>query len=347
MGRDVARVLDSFPGLVGAGLAGCLVAGLAHRAYATFRSSRPHRGYEERRVRCASGNILSYHVRAGRPGGATVVLDAGLMNTSTAWRLVADHLDPAVGVVLYDRAGYRASLRRATEDYSLQESVNDLADVVRAAVPEDSACVLAGHSLGGYLAHRAAAALGDRVGGVVLVDPMHPLELTTSRAQREGSRGTNFTLKLGPGSVAFGSGLLLDKNGLFAFAEGNPHLQELRLELSALSTWRTARREWEYSYAFMLDGGRPLDRLDAPVWVVAAEVTLERIPEHGELYEDYLSSGPGGHLVTVEGASHLSLTGGVDHAPFVADVLQRVAAEVTSHPGGGAAHPSEQVEVDA
>lgn len=40
-----------------------------------------------------------------------LVCDAGLMSTSTAWLLVADHLDPAVTVLLYDRAGYRSSLR--------------------------------------------------------------------------------------------------------------------------------------------------------------------------------------------------------------------------------------------
>ncbi|MBU2665783.1 alpha/beta hydrolase [Actinoplanes bogorensis] len=309
---------QTFPRMVAAGLAGCLAAGLAHRGYATLQSVGRHRGFTRHRVRCTSGNILNYHVREGLPGAPAIVLEAGLMSTSASWLLLADHLDPGLTVLIYDRAGYRASLRRCPEDYSLQESVDDLAQVIRDGVGEDTPVVLAGHSLGGYLVHRTAAMMPDRVRGVVLIDPTHPRELLHSRAQREGSRNVNLTMKLGPWSVVFGAGLLIDKKGLFAFAEGSPYYKTLRYEASTSSTWRAARREWDYSYAFMLDGGRPLDKLTVPVSVIAAEATVERTPEHRDLYEEYVASGTGGDIVTVPGSSHLSLIGGVDHVPATA-----------------------------
>ncbi|MFJ6940085.1 alpha/beta fold hydrolase [Streptomyces sp. NPDC101132] len=318
----------SFPRLTAAALGAGLATGLAHQGLATLHSQRAHAGFEQRRLRCSSGNILTYHVRAGATGGPTLVCDAGLMNTSASWLLVADHLDPSVSVVLYDRAGYRGSLRRCPEDYSLNESVNDLAEVVADGVADDAPCVLTGHSLGGYLVHRAAGAdaLAGRVHGVVLIDPTHPRELLHSRKQREGSRGVNLTMKLGPWSALLGAGLLIDKKGLYSFAEGSPHYRTLRLEGSAASTWRAARREWDYSYAFMLDGGRPLDALDVPVSVVAAHSTMRDTPEHEELYQDYLDSGTGGRLTTVEGSNHLSITGGTAYAPLTARAIEEAIA---------------------
>ncbi|MFC9752189.1 alpha/beta fold hydrolase [Streptomyces sp. NPDC056921] len=321
----------TFPKLTTAGLATCLAAGLVHRSYADLNCRRGHDGFEQRQVRCDSGNIITYHVRRAAAGGPTLVLEAGLMNTSAAWLLVADRLGPDISVLLYDRAGYRSSLRRCPEDYSLNESVNDLTEVIADGVGTDGPCIVAGHSLGGYIAHRAAAA-SDRVHGLVLVDPTHPRELLHSRRQREGSRGVNLTMKLGPWSAAFGAGLLIDKKGLFAYAEGSPHYRTLRLEGSATSTWRAANREWNYSYAFMLDGGRALDRLRIPVEVVAAESTLRDTPEHGDLYKEYVASGTSGEIVTIPGSTHLSITGGIEHAPLTAGAIEdAVAAVVKVH----------------
>ncbi|MFE7484442.1 alpha/beta hydrolase [Streptomyces sp. NPDC057552] len=321
----------TFPRLTALGLAACLTAGIVHQGYATWASRTGHRGFERRSLRCDSGNVITYHVRRGEKGGPTLVCDAGLMNTSVSWLLLADHLDPAISLVLYDRAGYRTSMRRCPEDYALSESVGDLKEVIADAVGADGPCVLAGHSLGGYIAHRTAAAIPGRVHGLVLVDPTHPRELLQSRKQREGSRGVNLTMKLGPWSSVFGAGLLIDKRGLFSFAADSPHYKALRLEGSAPSTWRAARREWDYSYAFMLDSGRPLDQLGIPVSVVAAETTMTDTPEHAELYEDYIASGSGGRTVTIAGSSHLSITGGTAYVRHTAEAIEDAIAAAVSH----------------
>ncbi|MEU6158314.1 alpha/beta hydrolase [Streptomyces sp. NPDC047130] len=327
--------LWTFPRLTAAGLGASVAAGVAHQVYSTWRSTGGHAGYERRRVRCRSGNLVDYHVRRGLPGGPTLVCESGLMSTSAAWLLLADHLDPSVSVVLYDRAGYRGSLRRCNEDYSLRESVDDLVDVVvdsagslGGAAGEPGPCVLTGHSLGGYLVHRAAAVLPGRVHGLVLIDPTHPRELLHSRKQREGSRATNLSIRLGPETVLLGGGLLIDKKNLFAFAEESPYHRTLRLEGSSITTWRSSRREWRYAYAFMLDGGRPLDRLDVPVSVVAAQATMDNTPEHGDLYEEYVDSGAGGEVSVVPGSSHLAITGSTALAPQTAKLVQAFVDEV-------------------
>ncbi|MFE0137254.1 alpha/beta fold hydrolase [Streptomyces sp. NPDC059037] len=312
----------TFPKLTGTGLAACLAAGLVHQGYAAVATWRGHSGFERHSTRCGSGNIITYHLRRGAPDGPVLVCDAGLMSTSTAWLLVADHLDPAVTVVLYDRAGYRSSLRRCPDAYSLSESVNDLVDVVTVALGGRRTCVLAGHSLGGYLVHRAAAAAPELVEGVVLVDPTHPRELLHSPRQREGARAADMTIRLGPWTTLFGGGLLLDKREMFAFARGTAHHRALRLEVSASATWRAARREWGHSYAFMIDGGRPLDRLEIPVSVIAAEQTLRNSPEHRELLEEYVSSGTRGEVTTIADATHFSVVSGTGTAALTAKAIE-------------------------
>ncbi|MGL4744767.1 MAG: alpha/beta hydrolase [Dermatophilaceae bacterium] len=316
----------TFPQFTAVGLAGCLTAGVAHQLYATVRLHERHQGFDRRQVKCASGNLLSYHVRRGSPDGPTLVCEAGLMSTSLFWLLVADHIDLDTTVILYDRAGYRGSLRRCQDPYSLNESVSDLAELVRKTVAPARRCLLAGHSLGGYLVHRAADVLSDRVHDVVLVDPTHPRELVHSRAQREGSRGVDLTMSLGSWSALFGAGLLVDKKGLLAFADGSPYRRRLGIETSAVSTWRAAHREWDYSYPFMLDGGRPLDDLRVPVSVVAAGATLTSSPEQRELYEEYVASGTGGEVAVIDGATHLSVIAGVEYAPQTAGVIRRCTA---------------------
>jgi pimeloyl-ACP methyl ester carboxylesterase len=308
------------------GLAAAGVAGVLHQAYCDIRTKTfPYKGFEQHRVTTSTGNIITYYTRPAAPGGPTLVLEAGLMNSSLAWLLVADHLDSDIGLVVYDRAGYRGSLRRAGEDYHLGESVTDLCDVIEDATEDP--VFLAGHSLGGYLVHEAAARLGQNARGVILVDPTHPRELQHSLRQRTGSHGINMTLKLGPVTSLLGGGLLVDKDNLFVFAEGSPYVKPLRWEASAANTWRASKREWNYSYPFMLHGGRPLEKISVPVTVLGAATTTERSPEQLDLYDEYIASGTGGEVHTIPGSSHLSIINSVEHAPLTAARIEKHISE--------------------
>lgn len=309
--------------------------GLAHQAHASLRTHQAHRGgWERHEVVAETANVLSVHRRDAGPGAPELFFEAGLMNTSASWLLLAEGLAADCTVTVYDRAGYRRSRRGRSEPYHLGESVSDLVDVVRALAREGSAVTLVGHSLGGYIAHRAAGLIGD-LAGVVLVDPMHPQELVASRGQRQGSKGLDLSLRTGPVTVALGGGLLMDKAGALRVYAGNPHLRHLRAELSALSTWTTGLREWRYTYPFMLDGGLPLDALVVPVHVVGASETLQGSPEQRELFESYVASGSaGGRLVEVPGTTHLGIVGSPASLDAVAAAVRDAITPTT--PGGSA-----------
>ncbi|WP_222623346.1 alpha/beta fold hydrolase [Streptomyces armeniacus] len=313
--------------------------------YASLRSlAFTPAGFEEHRLVCGTGNILTCYKRVGLPDGPTLVLDAGLMSTSVSWLLVVDRLDPAITVVVYDRAGYRKSQRRAYEPYCLAESVDDLREVVTHARAGAGPVFLAGHSLGGYFSYQVAGtssrsggseAPAPAVDGIILVDPMHPRELMKSPRQREGSRSTHMTMKLGSVTAYLGGSLLSEEADLvFKLCVGNPYEKQLRREMAAGRTWRAGKREWEQSYALMLDGGRSLNRVPVPVSVIAAGETLR--PEVGQrpLLDEYVTLGTGGGVTEIEGASHQSMLWSGEYAPRTAEALERIMNDSVKQPGG-------------
>lgn len=303
--------------------------GLAHQAHATVQTRRHHAGFEHFEVAARSGNLLSCYRRAGRPGSAELVLETGLMNTSSSWLLLASLLPTSVSVTVYDRAGYGRSLRRSGEPYHLGESASDAVDLVNEVRTRESAVWLIGHSIGGYLAHRATVMVED-VDGLVLIDPMHPRELAVSRQQREGARSIDLTLGTASIPIAFGAGALLDKGGILRGAAGNPFLKRLRSDQSAYSTWRTGLREWRFTYPIMLAGGAPLERLDTPVYVISAQGTIENSPEQLELYDDYVTSGAApGQRIDVPDCDHLSIINGPEAAQRVASLIDQLVSRPT------------------
>ncbi|MFE9190989.1 alpha/beta fold hydrolase [Micromonospora sp. NPDC007208] len=305
------------------------VAGVGHQIYCSLRAKADPPELERERVVSPTGNILACYRRPGLPGGPTMLLEAGHITSAMAWRQLLDHLDPTATVVIYDRAGYRNSLRRNNERYCIAESVTDLVEVL--TVMTEGPTVLVGHSLGGYLVQRAAREAAERTAGIILLDPMHPRQLQLSRSQRAGATQLDSTLVLASTTMLLGGGALLDKRGILAFAQHSPYRQQLRWELSAASTWRTSRREWSYVYPFMLDGGRPIEKVQVPVSVIAAGETREHLPEQFQLYEEYVEAGTGGEITTVEGSSHLSLLHDPEHC---ADVAKQVTAIVDRWTGG-------------
>lgn len=301
----------SFPLAVAVCAAGTLAAGAAHQAHATIQTRRKHHGWTAATIDCETTNRVVAYRRERGPDAPEIFFEAGLMNTSTSWLLLADALRTCT-VTIYDRAGYRASHRRQREPYSLSESVSDFIDVVTSQRRAGAPAWLIGHSLGGYMVHRAASAIDD-VAGLVLLDPMHPQELVTSEQQRTGARTTDLSMRTGPPAIALGGGLLLDKPGLLQAAHANPYRDKLSHELSAVSTWSSAAREWRYAYTFMLDGGAPLVPLAAPVHVMAASQTVAQSPEQRDLYADYVASGTArGRTQIIDDCNHLGIVSDPD-----------------------------------
>jgi pimeloyl-ACP methyl ester carboxylesterase len=104
----------------------------------------------------------------GNAPGPTVVIEQGMGSPSIVWRSVQAGIAEFARVCTYDRAGYLWS-DPASGPRSIEDRVADLHAVLLAgAVP--APYVLVGHSLGGLIVRRFAAAYPNLVAGIVLVD---------------------------------------------------------------------------------------------------------------------------------------------------------------------------------
>src|SRR4051794_13086646 len=111
------------------------------------------------------------YIRSTGSGGPTVILEPGLGESARAMaRLIAPEVARTTTVVAYDRAGHG---RSDAEPAAGVDAARDLHVLLqRAHVP--GPYVLAGHSLGGMFALSYAHRYPAEVGGIVLLDSMHP-----------------------------------------------------------------------------------------------------------------------------------------------------------------------------
>lgn len=189
-------------------------------------------------------------------------------------------------VVMASRPGYAASLRHATDDFTLAEALDDLEDLVAGTVAPEQKVVLLGHSLGGELVRRLALRLGPAaVEAVVYLDPTHPAELSRSEQQREGAEKMTDSLEQMVRYLQWGTGFLMKRP---RWIDSFPHnYQERHMAHYADSRlWEAALREWNAVYGEMLDFAGPLEVPEVPALLIAADDTLNSFPEQRELYAE-------------------------------------------------------------
>lgn len=111
------------------------------------------------------------YIQSAGSGGPTVILEPGLGESARAMaRWIAPDVARTTTVVVYDRAGHG---RSDAEPAAGADAARDLHVLLeRAHVP--GPYVLAGHSLGGMFALSYADRYPAEVGGIVLLDSMHP-----------------------------------------------------------------------------------------------------------------------------------------------------------------------------
>lgn len=136
---------------------------------------------EERTTEADDGTAIAYEVR-GEGDPALVFVHCWSCNRAF-WREQADVFAADHRVVLIDLPGHGAS-GRDREAWTLAAYGDDVARVADAEGLGQ--VVLVGHSMGGPVALLAAAALGDRVEGVICVDTLHDAEFSMPEEVQQG-----------------------------------------------------------------------------------------------------------------------------------------------------------------
>jgi pimeloyl-ACP methyl ester carboxylesterase len=280
---------------------------------------------DERRFTTSSGNELSYRLLEHEdPSRPLLIVESGLVATTEHWEWLVGSLSERFAVLTYNRAGYGPSRHRDRDAYCLDRSRDDLVELVTALDPSRP-CVLVGHSLGGYLAMRAARPLGARVSGLVLVDSSHPAELQRSPTQARGAEALTRTLALMPASLRAGLGWLLRRPPWVDRMP--PHVRALALaQYRDAGMWAAAVREWQATKAHFDGFDGDLPQVGVPMLVISAGATVTNDPEHARLHEELAAAAPRAEQVVLSGVDHDEVLTNPAAADQVAGLITRFVA---------------------
>jgi pimeloyl-ACP methyl ester carboxylesterase len=113
-------------------------------------------------------------------GSPTVILEAGLDDTSDIWNSVQLKVQNFTRVCAYDRAGLGKS-DPGKKPHTSRDAVLDVHTLLHNANVSEP-YLLVGHSIGGFIMRLFAAQYPEEVSGMILVDSTHPDENTRSLA---------------------------------------------------------------------------------------------------------------------------------------------------------------------
>lgn len=119
-------------------------------------------------------NGIKYHLNCTGEGNPTVILEAGLGESSLSWYLVQKDIEKKTRVCSYDRAGLGWS-SESNEKMSTEEVAKNLNQLLTNAEIK-SPFILVGHSRGGIFCRKYYKLFPKEVKGMVLVDSTHENE---------------------------------------------------------------------------------------------------------------------------------------------------------------------------
>jgi pimeloyl-ACP methyl ester carboxylesterase len=254
--------------------------------------------------------------------GPTVILEAGMGSFSSNWGWVQPAVAQRSRVVAYDRAGLGWS-DLGTKPLDAAKSAHELHTLLQNAhIP--GPYVLAGHSYGGLVNRMFADLYPDEVVGMVLVDSSHPEQWTNIPASKGGS------------TVAFANRVtaLIARLGLMrlfnleeSFITGLPAQQygEMKALLSIPRLWLVAADgiiAWRDLSREQVNGTKPLG--DMPLFVLSVTEQAQFADALTKLQNELPALSSNSKHVTVEGATHYTLTSKQEYAQIVSDAILQV-----------------------
>ncbi|WP_262386850.1 alpha/beta fold hydrolase [Streptomyces sp. TRM49041] len=338
-GRD-----DRMPAAAALVLGGGAVAAAALAVSRRLRATDPWPG--SRTVTTRHGNELCYLAQFPEGSeGPVAVFVPGLAATPEHFAWITERLyHEGRGLVTYNRAGYGPSRYRAQGPYTLRQSVDDLVDLIGAAVPADRSVLLVGHSLGGEIARRAADHLGGRLHGIVYLDSSHPAELNRSEQQDETSGALRESLATYMVSLRTGLGALLNRPDWLENLPA-PVRAKVMATYADPRLWSAGMREWDATEADFRAHQGALPPIDAHALVLSAQTTVDRDPEqllmHKELADAHQHTDRVVRSAVIEGADHDSL---LTRAGLATDVGRRIVGFLDETTRPAAAAPENALE---
>ncbi|HXX44843.1 MAG TPA: alpha/beta hydrolase [Candidatus Acidoferrales bacterium] len=267
------------------------------------------------------------HFQEMGEGGPTIVLESGLMSSVLTWQKLQLALAKSARVVSYDRAGMGWS-DPGPEPRDAARIVTELRDLLRRAEISPP-YVLVGHSFGGLTMSLFAARYRNEVCGVVLVDPVAPMEWhpPSERDLHRAEIGSNICRRA---AVVSHTGLLrLIASLVQAGAKRSANRLIGAISRGAPSDSNTTESPWFWNLPAR-------ERAMAPVFWTKAKFCraiasqLERLPESAA---QVASAGPIDMPLVVFSAGNASAQRRAAHAAIAAQSPKgrHVVAERSSH----------------
>ncbi len=310
--RRIRRVLGSITLVLLAGIGGLLVAGQVARWMTAASITAPGQLID------VGGHHLHLHCQgSATTGQPTIVLEAGLGESSLTWAGIQPALARQHRVCAYDRAGAGWSAPSASA-LGAEATVADLHTLLHTA-GESGPYVLVGHSLGGIYARLFAVRYPGEVAGLVLLDPAH--EEMVSRLPPDWQAYLRTAEATAAADLRVPALLAdLGLTALFRLAPADPRLpataqaqiralggasgQGLRTLAQELAANETRLAEVRVAQITNLG--------DLPLVVVKAGATAPRVPPTGlshftpdyDLYGELAAHSSRGRLLVVDDSTH-------------------------------------------
>lgn len=301
--------------------------GSVYQHVATARGPRPLRGQL-----VAVGDHQLYIECLGVPqaGSPTVILEAGLGGTSSAWGWILPAIAKTTRVCAYDRAGMGWS-EPGPEPRDANHIVEELHTLL-ANAEVSGPYVLTGWSFGGLYMRVFADRYAAEVAGMVLLDSSFPDQCTSTVEGVAQCRKIRAIYRVAPSLAAIGVmriiGHLQPPSGL-----PEPQNSEVLASFSAAKDWRTQSAEYRAAPAMNEQARAAVMPKDIPLFVVTA-TEHDTSPARDQLWQEWQ------HQMTalsansvqrvVEGASHSSLLFDAKDAQASIDAILRVVEAARS-----------------
>jgi pimeloyl-ACP methyl ester carboxylesterase len=265
------------------------------------------------------------HLHCQGEDSPTVILETGAGGTSVSWAWVQPLVAQRTRVCAYDRAG-RGWSDVGVAPRDLWGTAADLHTLLHNAGIEGP-YILAGHSIGGLYVRAFAGQYPEEVVGMVLVDAVHPEKYDRYPEYAEQDQTYSRLMSSFPPLATMGLfRLFFASGGEIDFQDLPPRQHaELAAFWSSPAYYRSSRAETQMARAIHEQGKALPDLGNLPLAVVTAGLNPSSwLDMQAELP---LLSSKSTHL-TVEEATHVSLSFHPDHARLTSEAILQVVEAV-------------------